>query len=163
MDDFEHTQITLNVDGQPVNLHFLFLENGDLTAAFIKGYKFKHVDQRDQARRRVPVNGMAARNPKDEPDQDYAMRVATWRACHNIDGDYDYYNQNNGHDGFSLGPVGAKIYRAFREWQFEKNNGYTAWSKAPFTQRFIRIFKAWLFEKNNPKEGKVDEPENSNP
>jgi hypothetical protein len=109
------------VDGQPVNVHFLFLENGDLTAAFIKGYQFKHVYQRDPSRRRVPVNGLTVRNPKDEPNQDYAMRLALWRACHNIDGDYDYRNKNNGHDGYSLGPVGAKIYQAFREWQFEKN------------------------------------------
>jgi hypothetical protein len=120
-DDFEVEPITLDVEGQEIKVHFVFLDDGDLTACFIKGHQFKNIDRHDQARKRVPVNGMAARNPQDEPNRDYAMRLAMWRACCNLDGIYQYNQENNGHDGWGLGPIGKKIYAAFREYQWASN------------------------------------------
>jgi hypothetical protein len=104
----------------PIKVNFVFLEGGDLTGCILHGIKLTknlHTYNPRSHSPRMPVNGAAARNPSDTPNRAYAMRLAMWRACCNMDGWFDYSNPKNGHDGWALGPVGRQIYSVFRKWQ----------------------------------------------
>lgn len=59
------------------------------------------------------ASGVAFRNPKDDENQLYGMKVAIRRACVQFDGQHVWNRKTDRYDG-ALGPVGKEIYAAYR-------------------------------------------------